>query len=66
MDFLAEHVWLCGSPETVTRKIERMAERTGAFGQVIVNSHDNIDNPEPYFESLQRLAQEVVPNVKTS
>ena len=66
MDFLAEHVWLCGSPETVKGKIERMVERTGDFGQVIVNSHDNIDNPEPYFESLQRLAQEVIPNIKTS
>ena len=66
MDFLAEHVWLCGSPETVKAKIERMIERTGDFGQIIVNSHDNIDNPEPYFESLQRLAKEVVPSIKTS
>ena len=64
MDFLAEHVWLCGSPETVQRKIERMVEHVGPFGQLIVNSHDNMDNPEPYFESLQRLAQEVVPKIK--
>ncbi|MDD2126954.1 LLM class flavin-dependent oxidoreductase [Pseudomonas monteilii] len=66
MDFLADHVWLCGSPETVKGKIENMIERSGGCGQIIVNSHDNIDNPEPYFESLQRLAQEVLPNVKTS
>lgn len=61
MDFLAEHVWLCGSPETVTRKLERMAEVVGPWGEIVVNSHDNIDNPEPYYESLQRLATEVAP-----
>lgn len=63
IDFLAEHVWLCGSPETVTRKIQVMKDKATGFGQIVVNSHDNIDNPEPYFESLQRLASEVVPNL---
>ncbi len=61
MDFLAEHVWLCGSPETVTRKLHELAEKTGGWGEIIVNSHDNMDDPAPYFESLQLLAQEVVP-----
>ncbi|SFV02712.1 LLM class flavin-dependent oxidoreductase [Pseudoduganella namucuonensis] len=63
MEFLAEHVWLCGSPETVRRKLELMAEKTGGWGEIIVNSHDNIDNPKPYFESLQRLAKEVTPKL---
>ncbi|MDH4549888.1 MULTISPECIES: LLM class flavin-dependent oxidoreductase [Pseudomonas] len=66
LDFLAEHVWLCGSPETVARKIERMIEHCGGLGQIVVNSHDNIDNPEPYIESLQRLAKEVIPLVNQS
>ena len=63
MDWLAEHVWLCGSPETVIRKLERVAEKTGGWGQIVVNSHDNIDNPQPYFESLERLAKEVAPKL---
>jgi alkanesulfonate monooxygenase SsuD/methylene tetrahydromethanopterin reductase-like flavin-dependent oxidoreductase (luciferase family) len=63
MDFLAEHVWLCGSPETVIAKLERVAEKTGGWGEIVVNSHDNIDNPKPYFESLERLAKEVVPKL---
>tara|TARA_R110000796_G_scaffold252001_1_gene384788 strand:+ start:35541 stop:35672 length:132 start_codon:yes stop_codon:yes gene_type:complete len=42
-----------------------MTERSGGCGQIIVNSHDNMDNPEPYFESLQLLAQEVVPKIRT-
>ena len=63
MNFLAEHVWLCGSPETVIRKLHQVAEKTGGWGQIAVNSHDNIDNPKPFMESLQRLAKEVVPKV---
>lgn len=64
MDFLAEHVWLCGSPETVIRKLQVVAEKTGGWGEIVVNSHDNMDNPAPYFESLQRLATEVAPKLK--
>ncbi len=63
MDFLAEHVWLCGSPATVIAKLQRMAEHVGDWGEICVNSHDNIDEPAPYFESLERLAKEVVPHV---
>ena len=43
-----------------------MAEKVGPWGMIVVNSHDNIDNPEPYFESLQRLASEVAPKVRMS
>jgi len=63
-DFLAEHVWLCGSPETVIEKLERMAEKVGPWGQIAVNSHDYMDDPNPWFESLERLAKEVAPKVK--
>lgn len=65
MDFIAEHVWLCGSPETVTRKIEESYERTGGYGEIVVNTHDYIDDPKPWIESLHRIAEEVVPNVRT-
>jgi len=65
MDWLAEHVWLCGSPETVTRKLQHLEDATGGCGEVVVNSHDNIDDPKPWIESLQRLAKEVVPKVKS-
>ncbi len=63
MDFIAEHVWLCGSPDTVIRKLEHLIEKTGGFGEIVVQSHDSIDDPAPWNESLQRLAQEVAPKV---
>jgi alkanesulfonate monooxygenase SsuD/methylene tetrahydromethanopterin reductase-like flavin-dependent oxidoreductase (luciferase family) len=64
MDFMADHVWLVGSPETVAEKIQHMCEVSGGFGQIVTQSFDYIDNPEPWFESLERLAQEVLPKIK--
>lgn len=64
MDFLAEHVWLCGSPETVAEKIEKLIDQVGSFGQLCVNSHDYIDDPAPAKESLQRFAREVTARIE--
>ncbi|MFE4539751.1 LLM class flavin-dependent oxidoreductase [Streptomyces scopuliridis] len=64
MEFIAEHVWLCGSPETVTRKIEEMNERIGGFGEIVLNTQDYIDDPTPWIESMHRIAKEVVPGVR--
>ncbi|MNR52023.1 2,5-diketocamphane 1,2-monooxygenase [compost metagenome] len=65
-NFLAELVWICGSPETAIAKLELMVEKVGPWGMIVVNSHDNIDNPEPYVESLRRLVSEVAPKVWVS
>lgn len=63
-NFLVEHVWLCGSPDTVVEKLDRLADRTGGWGQIVANQHDSLDDPRPWAESLQRLAREVAPRVK--
>jgi 2,5-diketocamphane 1,2-monooxygenase len=63
-DFLAEHVVLCGSPETVTEKIEALADKVGGWGQLVYNQHDSLDDPKPWEESLRRLATEVCPKVR--
>jgi len=62
-DFLAEHVVLCGSPETVIDKLEKLASQVGGWGQIVANQHDSIDDPKPWEESLRRLATEVCPKV---
>jgi len=62
-NFLAEHVWLCGKPETVIRKLQKLVDQTGGWGQICANSHDNLDDHKAWNESLQRLATEVVPYV---
>ena len=64
MDFIAEHVWICGSPETVIEKIDKMSDDIGGFGQIVMNTHDYIDDPKPWIESMHRIAQEVIPRVR--
>jgi 2,5-diketocamphane 1,2-monooxygenase len=63
-DFLAEHVVLCGSPETVIEKLEKLAHACGGWGQIVANQHDSLDDPLPWEESLRRLAVEVCPKVR--
>jgi alkanesulfonate monooxygenase SsuD/methylene tetrahydromethanopterin reductase-like flavin-dependent oxidoreductase (luciferase family) len=63
-DFLAEHVVLCGSPETAIEKLEELADKVGGWGQIVYNQHDSIDDPKPWEESLRRLATEVCPKVR--
>lgn len=63
-DFLIDHVILCGSPETVIEKLEKLADTAGGWGQVVANQHDSLDDPKPWEESLRRLASEVCPKVR--
>jgi len=63
-DFLINHVILCGSPETVIEKLEKLADACGGWGQIVANQHDSLDDPKPWEESLRRLATEVCPKVK--
>lgn len=64
LDFLAEHVWICGSPDTVAAKLEQFQEATGGFGTITPYDYDYIDNAEAWNESTRLLAQEVAPRVK--
>ncbi|HWI75326.1 MAG TPA: LLM class flavin-dependent oxidoreductase, partial [Baekduia sp.] len=65
LDWIADNVWLCGSPETVADKINATMEKSGPWGMLCMNTHDAIDDPEPWFESMHRLANEVLPRVQT-
>jgi alkanesulfonate monooxygenase SsuD/methylene tetrahydromethanopterin reductase-like flavin-dependent oxidoreductase (luciferase family) len=63
-DFLADHFWLVGSPETVREKFEAWIDALGGgFGTLLIYSYDYIDNPTPWEESMKRLAQEVTPDL---
>jgi len=62
IDYLCDR-WLVGSPETVTRKLTDLQERLGGFGTLLVLGMDYADDPEPWFQSMRLLVEEVVPNV---
>jgi alkanesulfonate monooxygenase SsuD/methylene tetrahydromethanopterin reductase-like flavin-dependent oxidoreductase (luciferase family) len=63
LDWVADHIWLCGSPETVAKKIEDTIEIAGAWGTLCMNTHDATADPDPWFESMRRLTSEVLPKV---
>lgn len=65
LDYLAEHVWIVGSVETVTEKFNAWQKDIGGFGTIMIYSQDYSQNPEPWLRSMHLLAQEVAPNVKT-
>ncbi len=66
LEFLADNFWIVGSPETVREKFEAwMDGLDGGFGTLLTYSYDYIDNPTPWEESMNRLAQEIVPALPT-
>ena len=63
-EYLAEHVWIVGSKETVRQKLEAWFDDIGGpFGTLLIYSHDYIDNPEPWERSMELLVKEVVPQL---
>lgn len=65
-DYLAEHVWIVGSVETVKQKLNRWCDELGGpFGTLLIYSHDYIDDPEAWEHSMELLAKEVAPAVGT-
>jgi alkanesulfonate monooxygenase SsuD/methylene tetrahydromethanopterin reductase-like flavin-dependent oxidoreductase (luciferase family) len=64
--YLAEHVWIVGSPKTVAEKFEKWFDDLGGpFGTLLIYSHDYLDDPKPWEESMQRLVSEVLPKLKS-
>lgn len=64
LEYLAEHVWIVGSVDTVVEKFDRWMDSTGGFGTIMAYSHDYADTPEPWVESMHLLAKEVAPRVE--
>jgi alkanesulfonate monooxygenase SsuD/methylene tetrahydromethanopterin reductase-like flavin-dependent oxidoreductase (luciferase family) len=62
-EYCARHNWLIGSPATVVEKIERMYDEVGGFGALLLFCFDYSSNPEAWHNSMQLLAQEVMPKV---
>jgi len=66
-DYLAEHVWIVGSPDTVTRKMQAWFDELGGpFGTLLIYSHDYLDDPAPWEHSMDLLANVVAPQLATA
>jgi alkanesulfonate monooxygenase SsuD/methylene tetrahydromethanopterin reductase-like flavin-dependent oxidoreductase (luciferase family) len=63
LEWICDNVWVVGSPETVVERLNALYQFTGGWGTLQVESHDYIDDPAPWFESLRLIAQEVAPKI---
>ena len=64
IEYLADNVWIVGSPETVREKFQQwFHDLGGSFGTVLLYSHDFIDDPAPWEESMRRFAQDIAPTL---
>jgi len=61
-EYLADHGWLVGSPDTVVKKLERMLKLTGDFGTLLMLGYDYAPDPEPWFKSMKLMAEQVMPH----
>ena len=66
IDYLAEHVWIVGSPETVVEKLQTAMDRVGGWGTTLVIAHDFMDDPGPWEQSLSLLGTEVAPKLSAT
>jgi len=61
LEFLADNLWLVGSPDTVATRIAELQDQTGGFGYLLITCYDAVDDPEPWGQSLRLLVDEVLP-----
>ena len=64
LDFLADHVWLVGSPETVAGRILDLQARTGGFGHLLIVCHDATGERAAWERNLRLLVEEVLPRCR--
>ena len=61
LEYVADNLWLVGSPDTVARRIRELQEHTGGFGYLLITSYDAVDERQSWQRSLQLLIDEVLP-----
>jgi alkanesulfonate monooxygenase SsuD/methylene tetrahydromethanopterin reductase-like flavin-dependent oxidoreductase (luciferase family) len=62
LDYLCEHVWIVGSPDTVGATIRRLYEEVGGFGYLLPVAMDWPD-PAVWDRSMTLFATEVMPQL---
>ncbi len=64
LDYLIDHLFLVGSPETVASRLIEVEAALGGFGTVVLNAYDWGDDPGPTRNSMELFAREVIPRVE--
>jgi alkanesulfonate monooxygenase SsuD/methylene tetrahydromethanopterin reductase-like flavin-dependent oxidoreductase (luciferase family) len=61
LEYLAEHLWIVGSPATVANRIRGLQEGSGGFGRMLMVSYDAVDERTAWTRSLDLLMNTVLP-----
>jgi alkanesulfonate monooxygenase SsuD/methylene tetrahydromethanopterin reductase-like flavin-dependent oxidoreductase (luciferase family) len=61
VEYLADHVWIVGSPRTAVEKLGRLRQQVGEFGCLLQVMYDHLDELTAYRESMTALQNEVLP-----
>jgi alkanesulfonate monooxygenase SsuD/methylene tetrahydromethanopterin reductase-like flavin-dependent oxidoreductase (luciferase family) len=52
---------LVGSVDTVIAKLRKLQEEMGGFGTLLQLGYDYVEDPDPWYESMELLARDVMP-----
>lgn len=63
-EYLARHIWLVGSPQTVAVKTEKLIRETGGFGTLIGMCFDFIEQYDAWIHNLDLMINEVMPRLQ--
>ena len=63
IEYLLDHLWIVGSPDTVVNKLRTLYETVGGFGHLIWLTFDHAEDNEAYETSMKLLAEEVMPRL---
>jgi alkanesulfonate monooxygenase SsuD/methylene tetrahydromethanopterin reductase-like flavin-dependent oxidoreductase (luciferase family) len=63
LEWMVDHFFLVGSPDTVVEKITRFNEDLGGVGALLSFTFDFSRDPEPYRRHLELLGREVGPRI---
>ena len=62
-EYMAEHMWLIGSPDTVEAQLRHLYDMSGGFGTLLVLIYDYMEDQARWERSMNLLAQEVMPRL---
>jgi alkanesulfonate monooxygenase SsuD/methylene tetrahydromethanopterin reductase-like flavin-dependent oxidoreductase (luciferase family) len=66
VEYLADNVWMIGSPNTVAEKLGALRHKVGAFGCLLQVIYDHTDEMTAYRESVTALKNEVLPKLEAT
>ncbi len=63
VEYLADNMWIVGSPDTVVEKLAQLHNDVGGFGTIVSTTYDYSDHAEAYRRSFELIGTVVAPRI---